>query len=110
MYALSFLGFKEGASSVLALIVYALLLIYIFWVWRFLFVKFETPHVKTLTRSMTRVTVNQISSKDFKDKYGSLVLRLNPRKKLAMLYNVFYMARRVTMALIIVVFASKTWI
>ena len=110
LYALSFVGFKEGFSSALALIVYVSLLSYILWVWRFLFVKFETPYIKTLTYSMTRITVNQVSSKEFKEKYGSLVLRLNPKKKLAMLYNVFFMARRVIMALIIVVFSSKTWI
>ena len=78
-------------------------------IWRFLLLKFETPYVETLTNSMKKLTLTEVSNPQFKEKYGSLILKLNPKKKLALLYNVIFMARRAVMALIIVFFANMAW-
>ena len=65
LYALSFINLKQGASSILAILVFCSMLLYIMLVWRFLFNKFKTPYVMTLTVSMTNLTVNQVASPDF---------------------------------------------
>ena len=45
---------------------------------------------------------NQASSPLFQQKYGALALGLNPTKKLAMLYNVLFMFRRLVVVALIV--------
>ena len=61
----NFTGARDGLISVLAYIVYALLLIYIFVIWKFLYKKFATPHVTALTDSMRSITVNEVSTSQF---------------------------------------------
>ena len=46
----------------------------------------------------------------FIEKYGALVLHLNPRKRQAMHYNVIFMVRRVAMAFIIVMIAQESYL
>ena len=97
----SFKSFTESASSVAGFTLLFLAVAYPVYVWVLLFRNFDEK-VKPKNEGMAlQVQIPIVRTQEFKQKYGSLTEDLNLRSKLALIYQVIFMFRRLGLALII---------
>ena len=94
-YSLDFSSNYLSLQSYFYIAVFLMIIACPFLIWKFLYRKFDEDCM-----------LNPM----FHEKFGTLVLDLQHRKKEAMLFNVFYMFRRIGMAFILVILPNLNWL
>ena len=95
MYALDFSSTSASFTSIYSMIVVILLLASPCIVSHFLFKKFDDE---------------VINNEDFRATHGEWVKQVHGKSKISLLYNVFFMVRRIIMAILIVVLLNVNWL
>lgn len=95
MYALKWGSLQEAATSIYAIIVVILIAAAPFAARKFLYRKFDQ---------------GLINDEEFREKYGELIKNCHGREKGSLLFNVFFMMRRIIMACTIVILPDLNWL
>ena len=95
MTDLNFTNKMEGAMSTFSIALFLVIIAMPFIIWRFIYASFDEGLIKDPA---------------FHEKYGSLFLDLHRGQKHGLLFNVFYMLRRIAMAFIIIALPNMNWL